>query len=117
MKDAQQVGVEMSDDMINYTGSVLEGMKKVYEATTSTKGMENTLSDISKHIVGFVKKTKGVWDQPDWEAFLKDLQKKGIDLTDKTSSYLGEVIEAAGKIYTTLPTIVSKAEKKETPKK
>ncbi len=44
---------------------------------------------------------------------MKDLQKKGFDLTDETMSYLEEVLEASRKIYTTLPPIVSEAPKKE----
>ncbi len=110
LSDVQKKGIELSDEMKSNLALVLESMKKVYAATEATKGMENVMSDISDHTVNFMKKTKGVWDQPGWEAYLKDLQKKGIDLTDETRSYLGEILEASRKIYSVLPPIVSKAE-------
>ncbi len=66
----------------------------------------------SKLTVDFVTKTKGIWDQAGWESFLKDLQKKGVEYTDESRSYFGEVLEAAKQLYTISP-VVSKAEEKE----
>ncbi len=100
LSDVQKKGDEMTDDTKTYLGLVLEGMKKVYKATADTKG----ISDLT---VDFIKKTKGVWDQSGLEAYLKDLQKKGYDLTDETRSYIGEVIEASRKVYTVLPSLVN----------
>ena len=117
LSDARKKGFELTSDMETYLGSALEAMKKVYEATSATKGMENVMSDISDLTVNFVKKTKGVWDQSGWEAFLTDFQKKGIDLTDEMISYFGEVLEAARSVYNIFPPGVSKPEKKATPKK
>ncbi len=117
LSDARKRGFELTDDMESYLGSVMEAMKKVYEATSATKGMENVMSDISDLSVNFVKKTKGVWDQSGWEAYLKDFQKKGIDLTDEMMSYCGEILQASKSVYTVLPPGVSKPEKKATPKK
>ncbi len=99
LSDVQKKGVELTDDTKTYLGLVLEGMKKVYEATAATKG----ISDLT---VDFIKKTKGIWDQSGLEIYLKDLQKKGHDLTDETRSYIGEVIEASRKVYTVLPPLV-----------
>ncbi len=113
LSDVQKRGVELSDDMKDYLGSVLESMKKVYETAAATKGMEDVMSGISDLIVEFMKKTKGVWDQSGWETYLKDFQKKGFNLTDETKSYLEEVLEASRKIYTVLPPLVSKSPKKE----
>jgi hypothetical protein len=109
----QKKGFELTDTMKNYVGSVLESMKKVYETTLETKGMERTISDISNHTVSFMKTTKGIWDQKGWESFLKDLQEKGIGLTDETRNYLGGVLEAARELYTITPTVG----KEEAPKK
>ena len=125
----QKKGFELNDTMKNYVGSVLEFMKKIYDATVATKRMEKVMSDISDHTVNFFKNTKGVWDQKEWESFLKDLKEKGIDLTDETRNYLGGVLEAARELYTVIPPVakeeappLSKEEappvaKKEAPKK
>ncbi len=116
LSDVQKKGIELSDDMKDYLGSVLESMKKVYETTTATRGMENVMSDISDLTTDFMKKTKGVWDQSGWETYLKELQKKGVEYTDESRSYFGEVLEAAKQLYTISP-VVSKAEEKEPVKK
>jgi hypothetical protein len=99
----QKKGIELTDTMKTYVGSVMEFMKKVYDATIATKRMEKVMSDISDHTVNFFKNTKGVWDQKEWESFLKDLQEKGIGLTDETRNYLGGVLEAARELYTITP--------------
>ncbi len=117
LSDAQKEGVALSDDMKTHLGSVLEAMKKVYEATSATKGMENIMLEISKHTVDFIKYTQGIWTPAGGEAYLKDLQKRCIELTDETNAYLGEVLEATRSIYTILPAVQSKAEKKATSKK
>jgi hypothetical protein len=115
----QKKGFELTDSMRTYIGSVLESMKKIYEATVATKRLEKVMSDISDHTVNFLKSTKGIWNQKEWESFLKDLQEKGIGLTDETRNYLGGVLEASRKLYTVTPQ-VSKEEaplvaKEETP--
>jgi hypothetical protein len=96
-------GFELTDTMKTYVGSVMESMKKVYEASIATKRMEELISDIADQTVSFMKNTKGVWDQKEWESYLKDLQEKGIGLTDETRNYLGGVLEAARELYTIIP--------------
>ena len=102
LSEAQKKTVELSDDMKNNLGLVLESMKKFYNASTATKGMENVMAGISEHTINFFKKTKGVWDQSELETYVKDIQKKGFDLTDETRSYLGEVFESLKGFYTVL---------------
>ena len=96
LSEAQKKTVELSDDMKNNLGLVLESMKKFYNGSTATKGMENVMAGISEHTINFFKKTKGVWDQSEFETYVKDIQKEGFDLTDETRSYLGEVFESLG---------------------
>ncbi len=112
LSGVQKKGFELSDDMKTYLGSVLETMKKVYDAATATKGMERAMSDVSKLTVDFLKYTQGIWTPPGLEAFLKDLQKKGVEFTDETRSYFEEVLEAARQLYTISP-VVSKKEAEE----
>ncbi len=117
LRDVRKKGFEPSDDMKDYLGSVLEAMKKVYGATTDTKGMENAIPDISELAVKFIKKTQGTWDQSGWESFLGDLQKKGIHLTDETKAYFGDILEATRELYSISPVASKPRKTKKTPEK
>ncbi len=117
LTDVQKKGFELSSDMKTYLGSVMEAMKKFYEVITTTKGMENAMLEISRHTVDFIKYTQGIWTPSGLDAFLKDIQKRGFDLTEETKSYLSEILESVSKLYTTLPPMVSKEETKATHKK
>ena len=104
----QKKGFELTDSMKTYIGSVLESMKKIYEASVATKRLEKVIADISDHTVSFMKSTKGIWNQKGWESYLRGLKGKGIDLTDETRNYLGGVLEAAREIYTITPQLSKK---------
>jgi len=54
---------------------------------------------VSEDMVGFVKDNKGAWDHSKWESFVQDLQKKGIEMNEQTTSYLGGILEAAKGFY------------------
>ncbi|MEO5357476.1 MAG: hypothetical protein H7844_09280 [Nitrospirae bacterium YQR-1] len=99
LSEMQKQGFHLSHDMQSYLGSMLESMKKLYGTFMSTKGFENVLLDISESTIIFIKKTKGTWDHVGWEAFIKDVQKTGISLTEETTTYLGGVLEAAKELY------------------
>ncbi|QWR77740.1 hypothetical protein [Candidatus Magnetomonas plexicatena] len=99
LSDMQKQGFNLSHDMQSYLGSMLESMKKLYGTVMSTKGFENVLLDISENTISFIKKTKGTWDHIGWEAFIKDVQKTGVSLTEETTTYLGGVLEAAKELY------------------
>ena len=100
VSDVQQKGLELSDDMKDNLGLVLESMKKFYSASADTKGIETVMANISNYTMDYFKKTKGVWNQSEWETYLSDVQKKGVELTDETRSYLGEVFESLQGFYT-----------------
>ncbi len=112
LSDVREKGIELSDEMKDSVGSVLESMKKVYDTTTATKGLGSFMSDISELTVKFITKHKGTWDQSGWEAYLKVLQKKGIDLTDETKAYLEEVLESTKELYSVLMPLESKTKTK-----
>ena len=97
--DAQKRAVVLSDDMKSNLGLVLESMKKVYNATTSTRNIESVMLDISEHTINFFKKNNGTWSYSEWEEYLKGLQKKGFELNEETCSYLSEVLESVKKLY------------------
>lgn len=117
ISDVQKKGTDLSDDMKDNVGLVLESMKKFYNASTSAKGIENVMADISNDTIDYFKKTKGLWDQAEWEAYLNNIQKKGIDLTDETRSYLGEVFESLKGFYTVFTPQEKEMKTKKEPKK
>ena len=117
LSDLQKKGLELTEDMKPDIGLMLEAMKKYYDASTATKGMENVMVGLSEDIMNFFKKTRGVYDYSEREAFLKDLQKKGVDLTEETRSYLEGIFESAKGLYPALTPVASKTEKEEPKKK
>ncbi len=98
--DTQKKGIEISDDIKTYFGLIMESMKNLYEASLATQGMEDVTLEIFKETLKFVKKTRGVYDPSEWEAFLKNLLKKNIHLTEESRTYLIKVLRAVIDIYT-----------------
>ncbi len=117
LSDVQKLGFELSNDMMNDLNSVVESMKKLYKDSTSTESIRLYTDDVYEQAVIFLMNTKGIYDQSEWETFLNDLQKEGVDLTDEIMSYLEEIFEAAKNINFTLLPIIKKAEIKEMLKK
>ncbi len=99
LSDIQQKGVEITSDIQTNMGIMLESMKKFHNATTKVKGMQNSTLEIAKSAGKFIKDTKGVWDHEEWESFLKELQKKGVNLNDEMIIYIGNVLESAKGLY------------------
>jgi hypothetical protein len=117
LSDVQKKGLELSDDMTDNLGLVLESMKKFYSASADIKGIETAMADISNSAIDYFKKTKGAWSQSEWETYLNNVQKKGIELTDETRSYLGEVFESLKGFYTVLSPAEKETKTKKEPKK
>ncbi len=110
LSDVQKKGVKMTEDVNNSIGLVLESIKKFYESSTDTgkKGIGNVSDQATK----FIDITKGKWEHVEWEKFVKDIQQKGIDLTEEARSSLGGILESLKKLYNSLP-LIPKAEKEE----
>ncbi|MEO5359561.1 MAG: hypothetical protein H7843_03825 [Nitrospirota bacterium] len=100
LSNIQKKGFYLSNDMQSYLGSMLESMKKLYTTISSTAELQSTLLGISENTITFIKKTQGTWDHTGWESFIKDLQKRGLSLTEEATTYLGGVLEAAKELYT-----------------
>ena len=109
LSDIQEKGVNLTEETRNYLGSVVESMKKFYENSSDTG--KKLMGIVSDQVAQFVEKTKGKWDHLGWEKFVKDIQKKGIDLTDETRSNLGVILESAKRFYSNLPLKAPKVKK------
>lgn len=99
ISDLQKKGLETNEEFKSQLGTVVESMKNVYNALTATKSIESAVADLSDNTVQFIKKNKGVWDHSEWETFIKDIQKKGIELNEEAISYMGGVVEASKSLY------------------
>ena len=101
LADIQKKGDEMTDEMSDHLGVVLESMKKFYSDATETGRKMH--AEIAEQAADLVEKTKGKWEHLDWESFVEDIQKKGVELTEDAKRDLGEMLESAKKFYSTLP--------------
>ncbi len=112
--DIQKRGVKLNEEAQKALGVVLESVKKFYESSTETA--KEVMGSVSDQTVKFVEKTKGSWDHLGWESFLKDIKEKGINITDDTKSYIGDILESVKKVYHSLP-LIAKEEKEEAQEK
>ncbi|MBF0542411.1 MAG: hypothetical protein HQK91_13290 [Nitrospirae bacterium] len=99
MTEVKKKGTEINYDLQNNIGTMLESMKDYLGYVTGTGKEGHPLKDVSETVANFIKDTKGKWDHTAWEAFLSELSKKGIDLTERTTSYIGNVLESAKSVY------------------
>ncbi len=109
LSDIEKIGIDLTEEMQNNLGLVLVFMSKFYETSTDSDKM--IFEKVSEQTAMFVEQTKGTWDHLGWENFVKDLQQKGIHLTEETTVYLGEVLESTKNVYSSLP-LTAKEEKK-----
>lgn len=103
VSNIQKKGFDLSEEMQAYLGEVLEAMKRFYEATGSTEGMESAMRAIVKDSIEFTKKQKGVWGHTEWEAFATGIQKNTLSLSEETTAYLGGILESVKAFYFIAP--------------
>ncbi|MBF0319264.1 MAG: hypothetical protein HQL01_05610 [Nitrospirae bacterium] len=99
LSEINKKGIDVTGDMKAYMGSLLEAMKKYYGMASATEGITAAMTGLAENTVSFIKKTKGQWDHSVWEAYLKDMQKKGMDLNNETTKYLGSILEVSKELY------------------
>ncbi|MBF0459436.1 MAG: hypothetical protein HQK99_16215 [Nitrospirae bacterium] len=96
ISEVQKNGMEMCDDTKSCAGAVLEAMQKYYKTTMETSGgMASKMADVSDLTIKFLKDTKGVWSHPEWEAYTKAMQEKGMKMNEEAKAYLGSLLEAS----------------------
>ena len=109
LSDTEKMGGTLNEEMRRYLGAVTESMKRFYEHSAGTgKKMTGTVSD---QVAKFVDKSRGKWEHLEWEKFVKDLQRKGADVTEHNRAHLGEILEAAKKFYHSWPKTMEREEK------
>jgi predicted flap endonuclease-1-like 5' DNA nuclease len=99
----QKMGVEVSNGMQSNLGELLESMKRFYQATASTAGMEKAMKTIARDSVKFIKQQQGVWGHNEWEAFAQGVRENAVSLTEEATAYLGGILESVRTFYAILP--------------
>ena len=73
-----------------------------------SKSKKNPVKNLLGMAGDFVTQQKGKWEHKDWEAFLEQVQKAGVDLTDELKKSLGHVLEASKQFYSGVSRIPDK---------
>jgi hypothetical protein len=92
LNETRKKGVTITESTSNHLGSLLESLKKLYERAPQ-------FNEIINNAKSFVEKQKGVWDHTRWESFISEIQKKGIVVTEETSTLIGSLLESFKKFY------------------
>lgn len=105
----QKMGVDVTDGMQSNLGELLESMKRFYQATASTAGIEKAMKTIAKDSVKFIKQQQGVWGHTEWETFTQSVRENAVSLTEEATAYLGGILESVRTFYTILPPPIQSA--------
>ncbi len=107
LSNVQKIDISMTEDMQNYLGLILESMGKFYENSADIGKI--VMENVSEQTAKFIEETKGQWEHLEWMKFVKDIQQRGISLTEDTQSFLGEILETSKKFYFSLPLVTKEA--------
>ncbi|GMV90565.1 MAG: hypothetical protein AMXMBFR82_03430 [Candidatus Hydrogenedentota bacterium] len=77
-------------------------------ATKKGSGLQQLLDMAGK----FVEEQRGKWEHKDWEAFLDQVNKAGVELTDEVKRNLGNVLEASKHFYSKVSVVPDKKKAK-----
>lgn len=99
----QQKGIDLSEEMQAYVGQLLEAIKRFYQATASTQGVEKALATVVKDSVNFVRVHHAVWGHDEWEDFTRRVQENTLNLSEETTAYLGSILESMKAFYAIAP--------------
>ena len=109
--EVQKKGILITEEAGNSLGNMLESFKRFYMASSMDL---RVLDELAASAQDFVKKHKGVWDHHLWLAFLNDIQKQNVSLTEEISSSIGLVLESLKRIYFLIPHIQTPLQPAET---
>ncbi len=113
LSDMQKQGVKVTEEVQSNTGVLLESMKNFYDVSGVTRGIQGVMRETAENVVDFVVTNQGKWDQAAWGAFLKDLQKKVVTLTEETEALIGNILESTKELYS-IPEFSKKSAPKST---
>lgn len=77
-------------------------------ATKKNNGLQELLNMAGR----FVEEQRGKWEHKDWEGFLDQVNKAGVELTDEVKRNLGNVLEASKHFYSKVSVVPDKKKAK-----
>jgi hypothetical protein len=101
--DLQKRGFEMHEAMKPQVGALLEALKQVYLALSSTEKISESMLSFSELTVNYLKQNNGAWNQNDWVSYCQQLQRCSATLNDQTISYYQDVFVALQAFDSLLP--------------
>lgn len=117
VSDTQKKGYELSVEMQDNLGVAIEAINQVYMASTSMKGVEKAVSELTTGSLNFVKQHQGIWGHTEWEDFIAGISQNSTNLSDETITYLGNLVEAIKTLYFVAPAeVIEKTAAKSGPK-
>jgi len=96
-------GFDISDDMQANLGEMLEAMKQFYTAAAATGSVEKALQAAVNESLTFIKRHQGVWGHPEWEDFVKTVERNTLSLSEGATAYLGGILESLKTLYALSP--------------
>ena len=69
---------------------------------------KNPMQQLLDMAGNFVTQQKGKWEHKDWEAFLGQVSKAGVELTDEVKRNIGNILEASKHFYGHVSTVPDK---------
>ncbi|MCB1145603.1 MAG: hypothetical protein KDK38_02280 [Leptospiraceae bacterium] len=99
LSDLQTKGANLTDEAKHRFGEALEGLKGIYGEVNKTEEVAKVLGSVKDQTLKFVQAHKDGWDHVAWEQFLAEIQQSGVNLTESTKAYLGNLVEAVRRLY------------------
>jgi len=103
VESLKKKGFDITEEMQANLGQLLEAMKRFYAAAAETDSVKSSMSAIVNDSVAFIKRQKGVWGHPEWEAFLQTMERNAFRLSEDATSYVGGILESIKVFYSTSP--------------
>jgi non-homologous end joining protein Ku len=76
--------------------------------TTMATSSKSSLQELLDMAGRFVEQQRGRWEHKDWEKFLDQVNKAGVELTDEVKRNLGNVLEASKHFYSKVSVVPDK---------
>jgi hypothetical protein len=110
VSELQKKGVKLTEDAQAQLGSVVESMKRFHHNSSDAK--QRLMGEISDKTAQFIAQTRGMYNHADWENFLGEIQRLGVELRGETVNYVGDLLEAVKRFYNDAAPALGKAEPK-----
>lgn len=89
-----------NEELQNLIDSLLESITSLRLNLSSQGKSEDLISGLSDDTISFIENSSVLWGYNDWMNFISNIHKVGINITDDTISYFGNILNSAQQIST-----------------